>query len=139
MIQRYKRPQKMENRMRVTCAVIEKTGKYLIVQRGADTSHAFKWEFPGGKVDPGETEAACMARELKEELDIEVLVGEQLLSIERVEEENLIIELIPFRCKIVGGQITLLEHLELAWIDVQQPIEYDLCIGDYEIVDQLKK
>jgi 8-oxo-dGTP diphosphatase len=127
----------MKNRMRVTCGVIEDAGKYLIVQRGDDTSHAFKWEFPGGKVDPGETEAECMARELKEELDIDVLVGEQLLSIER-EEGDLIIELIPFRCKIVGGEITLLEHLELAWIDVRQPIEHDLCIGDYEIVDQLK-
>lgn len=127
----------MKNRMRVTCGVIENAGKYLIVQRGEDTSHAFKWEFPGGKVDPGETEAECMARELKEELDIEVLVEEQLLPIER-EESNLIIELIPFRCKIVGGEITLLEHLQLAWIDVREPIEYDLCIGDYKIVDQLK-
>lgn len=127
----------MKNRMRVTCGVIENAGKYLIVQRGEDTSHAFKWEFPGGKIDPGETEAECMARELKEELDIEVLVEEQLVPIER-EEANLIIELIPFRCKIIAGEITLLEHLELAWIDVRQPIEYDLCLGDYEIVDQLK-
>ena len=128
----------MKNRMRVTCGVIEKAGKYLIVQRGADTSHAFKWEFPGGKVDPGETEAACMARELKEELDIDVLVEEPLLPIER-EESDLIIELLPFRCRIIGGKITLLEHLKMAWIDVCQPIEYDLCIGDYEIVEQLKK
>lgn len=128
----------MKNRMRVTCGVIEKAGKYLIVQRGADTSHAFKWEFPGGKVDPGETEAACMARELKEELDIDVLVEEPLLPIER-EETDLIIELLPFRCRIIGGKITLLEHLKMAWIDVQQPIEYDLCIGDYEIVEQLKQ
>ncbi|CAA6823639.1 MAG: DNA mismatch repair protein MutT [uncultured Aureispira sp.] len=128
----------MKNRMRVTCGVIEKAGKYLIVQRGADTSHAFKWEFPGGKVDPGETEAACMARELKEELDIDVLVEEPLLPIER-EETDRIIELLPFRCRIIGGKITLLEHLKMAWIDVYQPIEYDLCIGDYEIVEQLKQ
>jgi len=127
----------MKNRMRVTCGVIEKAGKYLIVQRGKDTSHAFKWEFPGGKIDIGETESECMARELKEELDIDVLVEEQLVPIER-EEANLIIELIPFRCKIIGGEITLLEHLQLAWIDVQQPMEYDLCIGDYEIIEQLK-
>lgn len=127
----------MKNRMRVTCGVIKKEQKYLIVQRGNDTSHAFKWEFPGGKVDPGETEAECMARELKEELDIDVLVQEQLKSIER-EEGNLIIELIPFRCKIIGGEITLLEHLKMAWIDINEPIEHDLCIGDYGIVDQLK-
>lgn len=127
----------MKNRMRVTCGVIEQDGKFLIVQRGENTSHALKWEFPGGKVDPGETEAECMARELKEELAIDVVVKEQLNRIER-EEADLIIELIPFRCTIVDGEITLLEHLQLAWIDVNQPIKYDLCIGDYEIVDQLK-
>lgn len=123
--------------MRVTCGIIEKNGKFLIVQRGENTSHALKWEFPGGKVDPGETEAECMARELKEELAVDVVVNEQLSHIER-EEADIIIELIPFRCSIVNGEITLLEHLQLAWIDVNQPIEYDLCIGDYGIVDQLK-
>lgn len=124
--------------MRVTCGVMEQNGKFLIVQRGENTSHALKWEFPGGKVDPGETEAECMVRELKEELDIDVVVNGRLNSIER-EESDMIIELIPFRCQIVGGEITLLEHLQLAWIDVEKPIAYDLCIGDYEIVDQLKR
>ena len=60
------------------------------------------------------------------------------VSIER-EEGDFLIELIPFHCKIVEGEITLLEHLALAWIDVENSIEYDLCIGDYDIVDQLKR
>lgn len=127
----------MKQRMRVTCGVIKQAGKFLIVQRAGGTSHAFKWEFPGGKVDPWETESECMARELKEELDIEVAVGERLIPIER-EESNVIIELIPFFCTIIGGEITLLEHLQLAWIDINKPIQYDLCIGDYSIVDQLR-
>lgn len=127
----------MKYKMRVTCGVIEQGGKFLIVQRGQETSHALKWEFPGGKIDPGETEAQCMIRELKEELAIDVAIGERLNSIER-EEVDMIIELIPFRCKIIKGEITLLEHLQLAWIDVNKPIQYDLCIGDYSIVEQLK-
>lgn len=123
--------------MLVTCGVIEKEGKVLIVQRGENTQHALKWEFPGGKVDPGETYAECMARELKEELDIDVTVHEQLQSVVR-EEPNMIIELLPFKCKIVGGKITLLEHLQLAWIDINEPITHTLCEGDYFIVDQLR-
>lgn len=123
--------------MRVTCGVMEKDGKYLIVQRGENTKHALKWEFPGGKIDPGETEAECMARELKEELDIDVEVQQRLESIVR-EDPDVVVELIPFRCKIIGGKITLLEHLQMAWIDIQQPIEQPLCEGDYFIVDQLK-
>ncbi len=126
-----------KKRMRVTCGIMEKEGKFLIVQRGENTMHALKWEFPGGKVDPGETDEACMARELKEELDIEVEVQQRLEAIVR-EEPDFIVELIPFRCRIVGGEITLLEHLQMAWIDVHQPIEYPLCTGDYFIVEQLK-
>jgi len=122
--------------MRVTCGVMEEDGKFLIVQRGENTAHALKWEFPGGKVDPGETEAECMARELKEELDIDVTVHQRLESIIR-EDPDFTVELIPFRCTIVGGEITLLEHLQMAWIDIRQPIEYDLCEGDYFIVEQL--
>jgi len=127
----------MKNRIKVTCGVIEKAGKYLIVQRGAKTSDAFKWEFPGGKVELGETEKAGMARELKEELDIDVLVETPLLPIER-EKPRCRIELLPFRCTIIGGEITLLEHIAMAWIDIHEPIEYDLSEGDYEIINQLK-
>lgn len=127
----------MKRQIRVTCGVIEQDGKFLIVQRGENTQHALKWEFPGGKIDLGETEAACMARELQEELAIEVEVLERLIPIFR-EDENLLIELIPFRCKILSGKITLIEHLQMAWIEVDRPIEYALCEGDYSIVEQLR-
>lgn len=127
----------MKKQIRVTCGVIEQDGKFLIVQRGENTQHALKWEFPGGKIDPGETESECMARELQEELAIEVEVLERLIPIFR-EDENLLIELIPFRCRILSGEITLIEHLQMAWIEADKPIEYDLCEGDYSIVEQLK-
>ena len=127
----------MKKQIRVTCGVIEQDGKYLIVQRGENTQHALKWEFPGGKIDPGETESECMARELQEELEIKVEVLQRLNPIFR-EEEHLLIELIPFRCRILSGEITLVEHLQMAWIEADAPIEYDLCEGDYGIVEQLK-
>ncbi len=54
------------------------------------------------------------------------------------EEADYTIELIPFKCIIISGKITLLEHLEMAWIDIQKPLKYILCDGDFTILDQLK-
>lgn len=124
--------------MRVTCAAIKEEDRYLIVQRGEDTSHALLWEFPGGKVEPNESDEDCMIRELEEELAVTVKL-EQKLEVVRREEEQLIIELIPFVCTMVEGELTLLEHEQLAWIDVQAPLEQNLCPGDYFIVEQLKE
>ena len=55
----------MKKRLQVTCGVIEKEGKFLIVQRGETMRYALKWEFPGGKIEAGETLKECMKRELK--------------------------------------------------------------------------
>lgn len=126
----------MKNHIRVTCGLIEQKGKFLIVQRAETSRHAFKWEFPGGKLEFGESLEECMARELKEELDIEVVVHKQFESVFR-EDGELSLELIPFFCEIVSGEITLLEHLDSAWIDIQKPIEQTLCAGDFVIAQKL--
>jgi len=125
-----------KKRMRVTCGIIEKDGKYLLVQRPQNTRHALKWEFPGGKIEPEESERDCMARELKEELAIDVEVHERLEPIFR-EDNGYLVELIPFFCSIQKGPIQLLEHLQLQWIDVQQPPPSNLCEGDYFIIEQI--
>ena len=126
----------MQRRILVTCGLIERDGNYLIVQRGGTSRHALKWEFPGGKLESGETLEICMARELKEELTIDVLVHQRLESVIRLDGE-LILELVPFFCTIVGGKIRLLEHLNMAWVDVKKPIVQKLCAGDYLIAKQL--
>lgn len=69
------------------------------------------WEFAGGKVEPGETPRQALVRELREELAIEVDVGERITS-ERDEK----IELISFWCRLVEGEPTALEHAELRWV-----------------------
>ncbi|HZY24320.1 MAG TPA: NUDIX domain-containing protein, partial [Bacteroidales bacterium] len=59
--------------LNVTCAVIRnEDNKILVVQRGEDSDHPFKWEFPGGKLDPEETEEECIIREIDEELSMEI-------------------------------------------------------------------
>ena len=97
----------MKKRLQVACGIIEKDGRYLIVKRGQTSKCALKWEFPGGKIEKGETLEECMTRELKEELDIEVEVHQRLDTVVR-ENEELTTELIPFRCKIIKGEIQYL-------------------------------
>ena len=126
----------MKNTIKVTCGLIEREGKYLIVQRSKTSRLAYMWEFPGGKLEQEETLEQCMARELKEELNIKVSVHHQLKSVFR-EDGALSLELIPFFCTISKGKITLLEHLDMAWIDINKPIKQRLCGGDYIIAQQL--
>lgn len=71
----------MTPRIEVVAGVIEQDGRILACQRRADDRHPFQWEFPGGKVDPGETPEAAMVRELREELAIEATLGD-LLAVE---------------------------------------------------------
>ena len=56
----------------VSCAIIIKDSKILAVQRGPESSHPWKWEFPGGKIHPGETAAECVIREIEEELQLRI-------------------------------------------------------------------
>ncbi|MBK6285706.1 MAG: NUDIX domain-containing protein [Draconibacterium sp.] len=58
--------------IKVTCAIIIKNGRILVTQRKANSSHPLNWEFPGGKLNSGETLEYCIIREIKEELDIEI-------------------------------------------------------------------
>src|SRR5512137_1178428 len=69
----------MRRKIRVVGAMIEKDGRYLITQRPPTASLPLLWEFPGGRVEPGETDEAALARELEEELDICVRVGERVV------------------------------------------------------------
>jgi 8-oxo-dGTP diphosphatase len=100
--------------IKVTCAIIEDSGKILAARRSEDMSQSLKWEFPGGKIEPGEKSEDCIVRELKEELDIDVDVKHQLSS--HVHDYgNRVIELIPFVCVIKGGDLKCKEHKEILW------------------------
>ena len=65
--------------VRVAAAIIERDGRFLVTRRQAGVHLAGVWEFPGGKCEPGESLAACMARELREELAIDAVVGDEVL------------------------------------------------------------
>ncbi|MGI5862592.1 MAG: (deoxy)nucleoside triphosphate pyrophosphohydrolase [Myxococcales bacterium] len=89
--------------MRVVAALVWRDGSVLVQQRRPGTSRGLLWEFPGGKVEPGETEAAALARECREEMGIEVEVGP--LEARNVHSyEDLDVELLLYRCRIVAGE-----------------------------------
>jgi 8-oxo-dGTP diphosphatase len=89
------------NRIVVCAAIIERDGRFLITQRQKGVHLEGLWEFPGGKCDPGETLSACLARELREELDVGVAVGEEVFTTVHAYPERLI-ELHFLRGELIG-------------------------------------
>ena len=104
----------------VTCAIIEKEGKVLCAQRSEQMSHALKWEFPGGKLEAGETLAACLKREIKEELGLDIAIGEELPASKHTYNLTKEICLHPFICTIQAGTINLKEHKQIVWLTLNE-------------------
>ena len=89
------------NRIVVCAAVIERDGRLLITQRQKGVHLEGLWEFPGGKCDPGETLPVCLARELREELDVGVAVGEEVFTTVHAYSDRSV-ELHFLRCELIG-------------------------------------
>ncbi len=122
--------------MRVTAAVIEERGRVLLARRGPGRNLAGKWEFPGGKVEPGETPEESLARELEEELAIRTRVGE-LLCRTSFEHDGMTLELLVYRVERTGGEPQLREHLELAWVSPEEVASFDLADSDRSVARAL--
>ena len=106
-------------RIDVTCAIIVENGNVLACQRGVNSDHPYEWEFPGGKVEPGEGLAACIVREIKEELLIDVDVVKILAPVDHNYATKKI-TLIPCICTIINGQPKVTEHEALKWLPLAQ-------------------
>lgn len=117
----------------VSCAIIIKGSKILAVQRGPESSHPWKWEFPGGKIHRDETAAQCIIREIEEELQLRIEVLAQLKYIE-FDYNIKQIRLIPFICKIASGEITLTEHVAKCWFELSEWQTIDWSGADRELI-----
>ena len=114
----------MRRKIRVVGAMIEKDGRYLITQRPPTATLPLLWEFPGGRVEAGESDQAALARELREEMGIEVQVGDRAIHVEHA-YEGYDIDFCVYRCRLVGGEIQHLRVHDHRWV---RPAELD----DYE-------
>ena len=121
---------------KVTAGVIEKDGKILIAKRKTGKCIGAKWEFPGGKLECGETLEECLKRELKEELDIEVEVGEFIAS-SRFHCEGREIELLAYRVAYISGNIALTDHDEVQWVGRSDLKNYEFTLPDVPIVEKI--
>jgi 8-oxo-dGTP diphosphatase len=117
--------------------VCNKQGKVLIDRRRAKGEMGGLWEFPGGKVEPRETIEDCIKRELKEELGIEVSVGECLITIEHQYPELQVILFVHY-CQYLGGIPQAIECEEVRWVNIGELDKYVFPDANYEIITLLK-
>ena len=116
----------------VVAAIIKKKGSYFIAQRNKEKYMGLKWEFPGGKVDPGETLIEALSREIHEELNINIRVHEKLAQ-EKYKDNEINIVLHYFLCSIIDGTIKLNEHEAMEWVEKKDFDKYDFVAGDGNI------
>jgi len=122
----------------VVAAVIEQSGFILICQRRRGDRFELKWEFPGGKVQPGETPQQALLRELKEELQVSAKIGPELhRTRHRYAEQDLEVELIFFAVTL--GPETLMNRAfeQMVWADHARLPTYDFLPADRELVQRL--
>jgi 8-oxo-dGTP diphosphatase len=120
----------------VTAAILARDGKILIARRPDTDTLANKWEFPGGKVEDGETPEVCLARELKEELGIEVRVG-IFLGESLYHYEHGSIRLLAYRTYWAAGELDPKVHAEIRWASLSELDLYAFAPADIPFVKKL--
>lgn len=128
----------MKDIVQVTAAIMENEGKIIIAQRKSSDHLSGKWEFPGGKIEHGEAPEECLARELKEEFDIDVKVGEFLAS-NIHHYDHISIELMAYRASWVAGAISMNDHEAYRWIAIDQLADFEFAPADIPFVDMLER
>jgi len=122
---------------KVIAAIILIDHKVLIAQRAPGENLAGKWEFPGGKLEAGESPQDCIKREIREELEVEIEVldffGESIYAY-----HSGTINLMAFWCQWISGEFTLSVHSSLAWVTGQELDSYDFAPADIPLVEKLK-
>ncbi len=123
-------------KINVAAAIITKDNKYFIAKRNKNKHLGGLYEFPGGKQDVNETLQQTVIREIKEELNIHVQVGNKLGE-EHYKDDKINVHLHYFFCKIISGNIILNEHEDSAWISKEEFQNYNFAEGDSDIISLL--
>jgi 8-oxo-dGTP diphosphatase len=121
----------------VTAAIIERDGKILATQRGYG-DYKDGWEFPGGKIEPGETPEQALVREIQEELGMTVKVDHHVVDVS-YDYPQFHLEMECFLCSIAEGAPHLLEHKAARWLNPDEIDSVDWLPADVFVVDALKE
>ena len=120
----------------VTAAIIFKDDTVLITRRKKGETLEGLWEFPGGKIEAGETPQLCLERELLEELELNVK-AHNILAESKYHYENGAIKLIALRTEVLSGRITLHVHDKAIWVPFSELLNYELAPADIPIAKKL--
>lgn len=125
--------------IRVSAGIITCGSQLLICQRRGQDLHALKWEFPGGKANDAEDDAACLQRELSEELQINATIGEQLHQTTHHYPSGRSVALTFFHVPRYMGELVNTQFHSLVWAEPTQLPEYDFLEGDLDFVTRLAR
>lgn len=124
-------------KIEVVAAIIVKGDKILATQRGYGD---FKdgWEFPGGKIEPGETPECALKREIEEELDVEIEIDTYIDTVE-YDYPQFHLTMHCYKCRMLDGQLILKEHEDAKWIGQNELNEVDWLAADKIVVERLEE
>lgn len=120
------------------CALVDPDGRVLLAQRPEGKSMAGLWEFPGGKVERGETLEACLRREIFEELGIEITVGQPITQVEHA-YTHFRITLHAYTCQLVRGRPRPLEVADWRWVRFEELDDFAFAVTDRKIIRVLQE
>lgn len=120
----------------VTAAIINKGNKYLIAQRKKGAHQEMLWEFPGGKVEPGESPEHCLAREIEEELRLKIKVGNiyQVVSYNYVDRHVI---LLCYLCEAIDGEPETVDCEDFRWVMPGEMTSFNFAPADIPVVEKL--
>ncbi len=128
----------MKKNIHVVGAVIVEDNKILCAQRGSPESLAYKWEFPGGKIEADETPQQALRREIDEEMECSIEIGEEV-DHTVYEYDFGIVHLTTFYCTLLEGRPTLTEHIALKWLPSHELNTLDWAPADIPAIEKLSK
>ena len=121
------------NPLHVTCAIIERDGLVLAAQRSRVMRMPLRWEFPGGKIEPGESPETCLQRELLEEMGIRVSI-QRAMPPSTHRYPAFTVTLHPFVCELLSGEMVLNEHRAVAWLKPEELSALNWLEADFDVI-----
>lgn len=114
----------------VVAALIKKNNDVLIARRSTGDENVLgKWEFPGGKVEPNETEGHAIEREIKEEFELNIKANKYITN-NVCEYPTKTVDLRLYECEYISGEFKLHDHSEYKWVNINELLNYDLALAD---------
>lgn len=114
----------------VVAALIKKNNNVLIARRSTGDENVLgKWEFPGGKVEPSETEGHAIEREIKEEFELDIKANKYITN-NVCEYPTKTVDLRLYECEYISGEFKLHDHSEYKWVNINELLNYDLALAD---------